>query len=435
MADNTSSIMGLFQDPALYRQAQDMAMLDRFTKMAQLDPLQQAQANLMYGGYQLGGALGGAMGAEDPMLQQLSAVQGILRQVNPIDPESMMKAAQQLAPFAPQQAADLAEKARGAALKIAQTEKATGKYGATTAAERNREMIQAVEVKLANGETLSPAEEARVRWLVSNESKPKVFRDSDTGEIIKVDPIDINTAAPNIAQLLGRKTDKSAAEAGITTTQPSKVSTPIRKELGDIDQSLTTLDNSVAKIGELLPKIETLNLGLAANVERSVKGFFGQETPDIKEFKQVFREAKKQANDILIAAKGTQTEGDAQRAYDQIADADTWKNKDLLASAFEDLAKAHQSTKNALMAKRETLISPGVPAAPEAAAPRQVPPAQSATPAQRLDADIAGLEREIKNTKPGETARLQILQDELAKAKQSKEALKAKKVTKKWSEL
>ena len=72
MADNTSMISGLFQDPLLYQQAQDQAALQRFTQLAQLDPLQQAQASLMYGGYQAGGALGRALGGEDPMLQQLS---------------------------------------------------------------------------------------------------------------------------------------------------------------------------------------------------------------------------------------------------------------------------------------------------------------------------------------------------------------------------
>lgn len=67
-----SSIAGLFQDPLLYQQAQDQAAFKRFAELAQLDPLQQAQASLMYGGYQAGGALGRALGAEDPMLQQLS---------------------------------------------------------------------------------------------------------------------------------------------------------------------------------------------------------------------------------------------------------------------------------------------------------------------------------------------------------------------------
>ena len=159
----------------------------------------------------------------------------------------------------------------------------------------------------------------------------------------------------------------------MSSTGQTKLATPIRKEVGDVDQQLVTLDNSVSRIGELLPKIDNLDLGLASNLKRSVKSFFGEETPDIKEFKQVFREAKKQANDILMAAKGTQTEGDAQRAYDQIADPDTWKNKDLLKSAFDDLAKAHKGTKSALLAKRETLTGAGIPVIPGLGAGDVVP--------------------------------------------------------------
>lgn len=116
-----SSIAGLFQDPLLYQQAQDQAAFKRFAELAQLDPLQQAQASLMYGGYQAGGALGRALGGEDPMLQQLSAVQGIMKGVNPNDPRSLMEAAQQLSSVAPRQALELAQKARTAQEQLVKT--------------------------------------------------------------------------------------------------------------------------------------------------------------------------------------------------------------------------------------------------------------------------------------------------------------------------
>lgn len=116
-----SSIAGLFQDPLLYQQAQDQAAFKRFAELAQLDPLQQAQASLMYGGYQAGGALGRALGGEDPVLQQLSAVQGIMKGVNPNDPRSLMEAAQQLSSVAPQQALELAQKARIAQEQLVKT--------------------------------------------------------------------------------------------------------------------------------------------------------------------------------------------------------------------------------------------------------------------------------------------------------------------------
>ena len=133
-----------------------------------------------------------------------------------------------------------------------------------------------------------------------------------------------------------------------------------------------------------------------------------------------------------MAANGVQTEGDAERARDQIADPDTWKSKELLKAAFEDLVDVHKKTKIALMAKRQTLTAPGIPSAPAPTVPSA--PTAQATPEQRIEADIAGLQREIKNTKPNETGRLQILQSELKKAQQEQANLNTKKV-KKWSDL
>lgn len=134
MAD--SSIAGLFMTPELYQQQQDTAAMARAMQMAQLDPMQRANALLGFGGYKAAGGLASALGAQDPMLQQLSAVQGIMKGVNPNDPRSLMEAAQQLSSVAPQQAAALAQQARTAQEQLAKISSeglvgkllATGKY-------------------------------------------------------------------------------------------------------------------------------------------------------------------------------------------------------------------------------------------------------------------------------------------------------------------
>ena len=121
MADNTSQIAGLFMTPELYQQQRNALAQQNAVQMAQLTPLQRASAGLRYGGYQLGNALAGALGAQDPMMQQLSAVNSVMKGVNPNDPASLMQAAQKLAPIAPQQAAQLAQNARAAQEQIAKT--------------------------------------------------------------------------------------------------------------------------------------------------------------------------------------------------------------------------------------------------------------------------------------------------------------------------
>ena len=367
MADNTSSTVGLFMTPELYQQERQQQFANRAATLAQLDPNALANFYAMNTGFGAGNALAGILGVQDPMMQALTLRNQVARQIDWTDPESIAKGAQALV-----QAGDvpgarqIAEEGRSAALRIAQTKKAAGMIGATTVSERNRNLIQQVEVKLAKGEQLTPEEEANARWLVAQETKPKVFRDSDTGEIIKIDPLDISNAAPNLSKLFGKQAAGGVAPtaAGVTTTAQTKVPPTIRKELGDVDQQTAELDLSIKKIQELTPEIDKVNLGLAQNVERGFRGFFGRPTEDTKQFKKLQREVLKQANNLLLLAKGTQTEGDAQRAKDQIADEDTWKNKDLLTEDFQDLTDTLTKTRNALSAKRQTLVAPGVPGVP-----------------------------------------------------------------------
>lgn len=351
-----------------------------------MDPYQRVNYLAGMSGYGLGKLAGGVLGTQDPQLKLQTMRQQAVQGMDPTDPESIMQAAQRLASIDPANASRLAEMSRAAALKKAQTDKALRTAGATTVSERNREMIANAEIKLAKKETLSPEEEARVRWLIGQENKPKIFRDADTGQITTIEPIDLMTSAPNLAALVGRQAAQPSTEGGATTTAPATATTAptttrgvtgtitttpatrlpssIQKEVGTVDEQMTILNSSITKINALTPKIENLNLGLYQNVERGVSAFLGRPTADTKEFKQLRRAVLEQANNLLLLAKGTQTEGDAQRARDQIADEDTWKNRELLTSAFDDLKATLTNTQEALKAKRSTLTSSGIPAIP-----------------------------------------------------------------------
>jgi hypothetical protein len=372
------SIAGLFTDPYTYLQQQSAATDQRASQFAQLSPMQQAQFGIYGGASRLGGGLAGMMGVEDPQMKLQSLRQQAVQGMDPTDPESIMQAAQRLASIDPANASRLADMARAATLKKAQAEKAMRTASSTTVSERNREMIANAEIKLAKKETLSPEEEARVRWLIGQENKPKIFRDSDTGEITTIEPIDLMSSAPNLAALVGKQAAQPAQPAvqggvkvptmgvtgTVTTTPATKLPASIKKEVGTVDEQMTILDSSINKIDGLTPKIDKLNLGLYQNIERGVSAFLGKPTQDTQEFKQLRRAVLEQANNLLLLAKGTQTEGDAQRARDQIADEDTWKNRELLTSAFDDLKTTLTNTKEALKAKRSTLTSSGIPAIP-----------------------------------------------------------------------
>ena len=117
----TDIVGGLFGiTPEMYQQNVGEDILNQGVKMGQLAPDAFGRANVYAGAAQIGRGISGAMGAEDPQLKLISMRNAIFNRTDPNDPESLARAASELAPFDPQGANALANQAREAALKIAQ---------------------------------------------------------------------------------------------------------------------------------------------------------------------------------------------------------------------------------------------------------------------------------------------------------------------------
>ena len=120
----TSDILGLFASPQQYEQQRQAAMEAQALRMAELNPMQQGQYGIALGAQQLGRAIGGALGGEDPQLRIISQRQQLASQLDPSNPESFMKAAQLAASSGDQQfAIALADAGRQAAVQVAQANK------------------------------------------------------------------------------------------------------------------------------------------------------------------------------------------------------------------------------------------------------------------------------------------------------------------------
>jgi len=89
----TDSVMGLFQDPQQYQQALLQQQMKQNYDIAGMSPEQQVTGGLRTAGYQLGGAIGGLMGGQDPQLQRQAQRQQILKNINPQDMKSIEEAA------------------------------------------------------------------------------------------------------------------------------------------------------------------------------------------------------------------------------------------------------------------------------------------------------------------------------------------------------
>lgn len=115
-----SEILGLFASPELYQQNQDLARQQQALQYAQLNPYDRVTYGANLAGQRFGGALGSALGGTDPQLRIISARQSVMQGVDPSNPESILRAAKQLADVGDQQGAlTLADYARKAGSELA----------------------------------------------------------------------------------------------------------------------------------------------------------------------------------------------------------------------------------------------------------------------------------------------------------------------------
>jgi hypothetical protein len=160
MAD--SIVGGLFgMTPESYQQQQNQQALAQSAQLARMSPFELAKTGVGYGANRLAGAIGGALGAQDPQLQIISARNAVLREVDPNNPNSLQSAIQKLSSVGDQagalQLSDYLRKAQGDYALIQQrtAEKMTPEqrnalaYAASTGAPQNSpEFGKAYQTKL-----------------------------------------------------------------------------------------------------------------------------------------------------------------------------------------------------------------------------------------------------------------------------------------------
>lgn len=109
---------GLFGiTPEAYQAEQSQQALGRASQLAQMSPFALAKTGIGFGANRLAGAIGGALGAEDPQLRLISARNAVMREVDPNNPISLQNAIQRLSSVGDQagalQLADYLRKAQG----------------------------------------------------------------------------------------------------------------------------------------------------------------------------------------------------------------------------------------------------------------------------------------------------------------------------------
>jgi hypothetical protein len=223
----TDIVGGLFGiTPEMYQQNVGEDILRQGVQMGQLSPDAFGRANVYAGAAQIGRGIAGAMGAQDPQLRLISARNAVIQGIDLNDSDALQAASGRLAQIGDMQGAyGLAELAQKRAesqatigLREAQAKKANEYQMATTSSERNRKLISEADVALKEGRPLSATQESALRYQVAQELKPKIFRDSTTGELTTIDPLNIGLAAPNVAKYL-KLAETTGTAGGVSTIQ------------------------------------------------------------------------------------------------------------------------------------------------------------------------------------------------------------------------
>ena len=83
-------VQGLFgMTPESYQQQRDAAALEQAAAFGRMDPMQAARTSIYYGANQLGGAIGGMLGAEDPQMRLISQRNALAKQFDVSTPEGL----------------------------------------------------------------------------------------------------------------------------------------------------------------------------------------------------------------------------------------------------------------------------------------------------------------------------------------------------------
>jgi len=240
MADNMiASLFGL--NPEIYGEQQRVSALREGAELAQMNPAARGQAMIYAGARGLGNAIGGALGAQDPQLQLISARKSILSQLDQTNPESIMQGAQTLAQMGDQQGAfALADYARKAQSEIAQAQQRLA-AGKASLAQASRERVQASpkevqlarEVALLSGPEGSPEYNTAYATSLKEQMAPKAEKAPTFGverEAVAAELYDKTFAQLTAAEkaLVNKRVDAEKPRTTITNVLPGD------KALGDI---------------------------------------------------------------------------------------------------------------------------------------------------------------------------------------------------------
>jgi len=374
MAEIVGSLFGI--TPDLYERQLRAQDEDRAIRMANLAPGARGAAMIQSGAAGLTRGLGGLLGAEDPQMKLISARQQIMSQTDQSDPQSLVNAAKQLSAMNDTQGAmalidrarTLQESAGRIAVQNAQLLKEM-RPAKLTGDERYIELLRIVENKLQNGQKPTLTELSNANIAGQMLSKPRSYFDQASGQMVTQAATDPSKAFPLAYKQMGDTTEGGATTTPKPTVQQAtagNIPSASQKDIADIDANLKKLELSAPELQSFLGSLKSGEVKYNATsntldlLGATVLPAFGlnEQGGQVKK-DEIKRALTERVNTLLLMAKGTQTEGDATRAADQIASTTTYLSQARMIGAIEGLMRTESKLSSELGVKKTALQSQG----------------------------------------------------------------------------
>lgn len=357
MADNI--VQGLFgMTPEAYQLNQQTAARQQAAQFAQMDPFQQANYGIYLGANQIGGGIGGLLGAQDPQLQKISTINALARQFDVTTPEGMTKMAMAIKDQYPDVALQLAGQAQTMQQSLLETQK---KQLSVTQEENLRKELSAlgpdatqedllkVVTKYGDAKTILPTIQASMDRAAQRDQQLIIAREQIQARLDAARERGESTERIAQMQIDGRRelaTLAAALKQGMQANKP--LSTQDIKMSNELTASFKDANFGIEeakRFTDMLDKNQ-IQFGAIENLASKARGFAGQSNPSDIAKSDLEKWITSSINSVLNQAKGVQARDDAERAQKQIMDALDKNDPKLVKNGIQRIKKLLENTKD-----------------------------------------------------------------------------------------
>lgn len=395
MADNI--VGGLFGvSPDMYRRAtqeRDYAQAMRAGSMAatpgtMMSPsLAPIYAEATQQGQLIGQGVGALLGAQDPELQRISQIQQLSSQFDLTTAAGMRDFARALQPIAPNESMMAAKRADELEQAGLTRQKTQGDI------QRTQGLISREDIAASQNEQLRAELSAAVqRKAPPEEIKMIAAKYGSADKILQI----LSQEETRADALAERRNRVAVAAAGKPPKEDKPLPAGTVKEIATAERINNTLNRTNTTLDKYITEVDEnkIEFNLGKNIAGWVQRGTGKQDPNTLKQVSLKKFLENERNNILLAAKGTQTEGDANRAMSQIFDRTDWTSNVAVSQALSDLKEYKNSQIDSNNVFMSSLRGGGLPTTPTAAPA----PTPKATPqAKDYSADYAKYQAKYKD--------------------------------------